>query len=277
MRLPSPSLLKHLLPALTLLWLHDAAAWGNLGHRITGTIAESMLTATAHRQVHLLLGNESMAIAATDMDTQRASLSERWPQADQWHYNNQSVCNDHPTPCRNGDCATAKIEEFRKLLANRRASNAERAMALRMLIHLLGDIHQPLHMADNADRGGNKIEVRRSQAGPTYNLHEVLDTVLLKQLIGQQRTRDYAMSLTRRYATQLNSWQHGSLDEWAQQSHEIAAKQSYGELPGFACEHTDDKVVMLPAVYLQHARQYLPEQLTKAGVRIAAVLNATLK
>jgi hypothetical protein len=277
MHLPSRSMLNRLLPALIMLWMNDAAAWGNLGHRVTGTIAASMLTGTAQRQVHLLLGDVSLAVAATDMDTQRAKFSEHWPQADQWHYNNQSICNDRPTPCRNGDCATAKIEEARKLLANRGASNAERAMALRVLVHLLGDIHQPLHMADNLDRGGNKTEVRLSDAGEHYNLHEMLDTVLVKQLIGQQRTRDYAMSLTRVYSMQLKNWQPGNVSEWAQQSHEIAVTYSYGELPGFACGHTSQQVITLPASYVQHAKQYLPEQLAKAGVRIAAVLNATLK
>jgi hypothetical protein len=277
MHLPTRTLLKLWLLALFLLWGQAASAWGNLGHRITGTVAESLLTATARRQVRALLGEESLAVAATYMDTQRMNLSERWPAADQWHYDNQPVCGNRPTPCPYANCATRKSEEFRKLLADRRASTRERAMALRLLIHLVGDIHQPLHMADNADRGGNKIYVKLREGGERYTLHEVLDTVLIKDFIGPQRTRDYAMSLTHRYQPQLNNWQRGGIAEWAQQSHELAAKHSYGELPGFACNASNDQTILLPNAYLQDARQYLPEQLAKAGARIAAVLNATLK
>jgi cardiolipin synthase A/B len=218
MRLTSPSSFRCWLLLCSLLWLHDAAAWGNLGHRITGTIAESLLTAATRRQIHMLLGDESLTVAATIMDTQRARLSERWPQADRWHYDNQPVCGQQPAPCRDGNCATRKIEAFRAVLADRRAANDERATALRLLIHLLGDIHQPLHMADNADRGGNKIQVRLSAAGQQYSLHEVIDTVLVRELIGKQRTRDYALSLTRRYQAQLNDWQRGNMMAWAQQS-----------------------------------------------------------
>jgi hypothetical protein len=257
-------------------WPHDASAWGNLGHRITGTVAESLLTAAARRQVHVLLGEESLAVAATHMDTQRASLGKRWPAADQWHYDNQPVCGN-TTPCPQGNCATRKIEEFRKLLADRRAGNVERATALRVLIHLLGDIHQPLHMADNADRGGNNLYVKMSDTGERYRLHELLDTILVKELIAPQRTRDYAMSLTRRYQSQLEDWQRGKISDWAQQSHELAVTHTYGSLPGFACNRRSGHTIVLTNAYLQDVRRYLPEQLTKAGVRIAAVLNATLK
>jgi hypothetical protein len=276
MHLPSPKVLNRCLLALCLLWLHDAVAWGTLGHRITGTVAESLLTATARRQIHVLLGDESLANAATFMDTQRAMLSERWPYADRWHYNNQPLCSNQLTPCPHGDCATKKIEEFRLLLADRRATRDERAMALRLLIHMLGDIHQPLHMADNADHGGNTVMVKLDDSGQVYNLHEVLDTLLIRELIGSQRSRDYAMSLTQRYQAHLRDWQRGTVAGWAQQSHELAVAHAYGDLPGFACRHANQQTIMLTERYLQNARQYLPEQLTRAGVRIAAVLNATL-
>jgi len=277
MYLPTRTLLTLWLLALFLLWGQAASAWGNLGHRITGTVAESLLTATARRQVGVLLGKESLAVAATYMDTQRMSLSERWPTADQWHYDNQPICGNGPTPCPHANCATRKIEEFRNLLANRRASTRERAMALRLLIHVVGDIHQPLHMANNSDRGGNRIYVKLREDGERYTLHDVLDTVLIKELIGQKRTRDYAISLTHRYQPQLKNWQRGDIADWAQQSHKLAVTHTYGELPGFACNTSSDHTIMLSNAYLQDARQYLPEQLARAGAHIAAVLNATLK
>jgi S1/P1 Nuclease. len=65
--------------------------------------------------------------------------------------------------------------------------------------------------------------------------------------------------------------------QWAEQSHELAVLRTYGELPGFACGRANAQTITLSASYVRSANEYVPEQLVKAGVRIAAVLNATLK
>jgi nuclease S1 len=262
---------------LTLLWAHNTLAWGNLGHRVTGLIAQAMLTPEASKQVHQLLGEQPLSSAATYMDVQRASLSERWPTADQWHYDNQPVCGKQPDYCRDGNCATRQIERFRKLLADKSIAGSERAMALRLLVHMLGDVHQPLHMSDNADRGGNNLNVRLYSGGQRYRLHEVLDTVLLSELIGQQRVGDYADGLRQIYRRHLSTWQQGDLSSWTQETHLLAVTRVYGALPTFACAGHVTRTITLPDRYVQDARQYLPEQLAKAGARIAAMLNATLE
>jgi hypothetical protein len=266
---------------LCMLCTPQAWAWGNVGHRITGLIAESLLTDTARRQVQQLLGEESLSVATTYMDTQRGALAKRWPQSARWHYDNQSVCQQQ-SYCRDGHCATHQIEVFRQLLANRDAIRSERVLALRLLVHLLGDIHQPLHMADNTDRGGNSVQVRLYAGGERYSLHEVFDSVLIKQLQGDMRIKDYATDLQHRYRASYASWQRGTLTEWATQSHTLAAKQLYGQLPSFACNHLghyheQGKTITLPAEYVHTAKMYIPEQLAKAGARIAQVLNSTLQ
>lgn len=258
-----------------MLWSHHAAAWGSLGHRVTGYVAEPLLTDAARQQVRALLGEESLAAAATYMDVHRTTLSERWPASDKWHYDNQPICAQLAY-CSDGNCATRQIERFRKMLANKQVGKAERALALRLLVHMLGDIHQPLHMADNADRGGNNLYVRLHTGGQRYRLHEVMDTVLLKESMGQQHARGYADDLRRRHQAQLPAWQRGTLQEWTQQTHQLAVKNSYGALPGFTC-NAPLSTLTLTDEYVQHAKQYLPEQLAKAGARIAAILNATLK
>lgn len=261
---------------LSCLWSHDAAAWGNVGHRITGLIAERLLTPTARQQVQQLLGEESLAVAATDMDTQRTTLNTRWPAADRWHYDNQPVCNANAGYCADGNCATQQIARFRKVLADKSIDRTERALALRLLIHMLGDIHQPLHMADNLDRGGNQLYVRLYAGGERYRLHEVFDTVLIKQLMGEQRISRYADGLLQRYQAQLPAWQQGNLNSWSEQTHQLAVTRTYGELPNFKCgQH--DQTLTLSNIYVASAKQYIPEQLTKAGIRIAAVLNAILQ
>lgn len=268
--------MKKPLALLLLVCISTAHAWGNLGHRITGDIADTLLTPTARKQVQQLLDNESLSTAATYMDEQRDTLQSRWPDSGRWHYDNQPACGDS-NYCRDGQCATRQIARFQKVLADRTASRNERALALRLLIHMLGDIHQPLHMADNQDRGGNDIAVRLYAGAERRNLHEVLDTELIRQLLRRDSLDEYVAHLTRQYHQQFSAWSRGTPTQWAQESHKLAALEVYGRLPGFVCGRTDRRTVTLPPDYLQRANAYLPEQLAKAGVRIAAVLNATLQ
>lgn len=273
-----PKAFFHLLLALS--WLLQAGAadaWGSLGHRVTGYVATALLTERAQQQIQVLLNDETLAAAATYMDVERKDLEQRWRESARWHYDNRPVCADRTPYCADGQCATVQIERFRKTLSDSNAPKPERALALKLLIHMLGDIHQPLHMADNADRGGNEIEVRLEAGGETHRLHEVFDTVLVKQLIGQQSAKRYAHRLLTMYGPQLKHWQQGSLSDWAQETHVLAVKRTYGDLPQFACNTQQRLPLELPPVYLQNARAYLPEQLTKAGARIAAILNSSFR
>ncbi len=262
---------------IMMLWTPCAIAWGGAGHRVTGYIAASLLSESAQRQVRTLLGDEPLAAAAVYMDLQRESLSERWPESTRWHYDNQPACGRVPDYCADGNCATRQIERWRNVLGNPQASRADRAMALRLLVHMLGDIHQPLHMADNADHGGNNIQVRLYSGGERYRLHEVMDSILINQFMGEQRPAAYAQALVQRYQAQLASWRQGDVKDWAEQTHQLAVARVYDALPGFACGITREQTITLPVQYVEDARRYLPEQLAKAGVRIAALLNATFK
>lgn len=252
----------------------SAQAWGGRGHRITAFVAEALLNDAARAQVRGLLDGESLDNAATFMDEQRETLRQRWPESPRWHYDNRPVCTANVRYCADGHCATRQIERFRKVLRDRKATKEERALALRLLVHMLGDIHQPLHMADNADRGGNDVEVRL--AGKTYRLHEVFDTVLVKQLAPDLSARRYAARLLNRYRTPIAQWQRGTLDDWVRDTHTLAVQDTYRGLPDFACRTSDAHVIELSAAYLERAHAYLPEQLAKAGARIATVLNQTL-
>lgn len=265
-----------LLVMLCLVWAPPANAWGNSGHRLTGLIAESLLTPAARKQAQQLLGDEGLDVAATYMDTQRAALAQRWPESGRWHYDNVPVCQSKPH-CADGQCATQQIEHFRSLLGNQSTSRAERALYLRILMHLLGDIHQPLHMADNADRGGNTLYVRLYTGGERYRLHDVFDSVLLKQLQGNLRLKDYATQLRQRYQPRFQLWRTGTSDAWAAQTHALAKNRVYATLPRFACNISSSETITLTEGYVQDAKIWLPEQLVKAGVRIAQVLNDTLK
>jgi len=256
----------------------DALAWGSAGHRITAAIAATQLTPAARRAVTQLLGDETLQEAAVYMDTHRDELAATWPQSARWHYDNRPACTrDGPFNCRNGACATAQIRHFRQLLADSRSSYSERRMALRVLVHLLGDLHQPLHMTDHNDRGGNDVQVRLYPGAERRRLHEVFDTALIKEAVHGQREDAFVNELLRRYQQRFMSWQQGDPERWAAETHELGVREVYGALPGFACERRQDRTVTLPRTYVQRAEEYLPEQLAKAGVRIAAVLNQSFK
>ena len=271
-----PLCLHILVVTLAILHAPETQAWGALGHRITGLIAEPLLTPAARHEVQSLLGDESLADAAPYMDAHRDELRERWPDSARWHYDNKEACTA-TLYCRDGACATQQIVRFRNVLADRHASQPQRALALRILVHLIGDIHQPLHMADDHDHGGNDVWVRLYPGAEKRRLHEVFDTALVRDNVNHHRDYIYARELLSQSRSQINAWQRGDVDSWARESYELGIRQIYGLLPGFACGREMNDIITLPAEYVRNAHEIVAKQLAKAGARIAAVLNATLQ
>jgi len=263
--------------AVLLLVCGDTFAWGNLGHRITAEVADALLTSSAHRQVEQLLDDESLSDAAVFMDVHRDELREHWPDSPRWHYDNRPVCSGHANYCRDGNCATSQLIRLQRILVDKQSTRAERALALRLVVHMLGDIHQPLHMSDNDDRGGNDVFVRLYAGSERRRLHEVFDTQLVQQAAQGRSAHRYAVELLNRYRAQQAMWQQGTITDWAQESHWLGTKDIYSPLPNFACTQVDSRTITLPQSYVDHARKMVSEQLAKAGMRIAALLNATFK
>lgn len=114
-------------------------AWGAQGHRITGLVADAFLTARARIAVHDLLGGESLSDASTWMDQEKRHLG---PAKAQWHYTNQAVCGAPAVRCPKGNCLTSRLPSLLEEVGDLRLSHAQRATALRMVIHLVGDLHQ---------------------------------------------------------------------------------------------------------------------------------------
>jgi len=272
------SLLRILTICCLSLYTSSVLAWGNLGHRITGLVAAELLTPVARRDVELLLGDESLADAATYMDTHRDELRDRWPESPRWHYDNREVCGGQLL-CRDGDCATRRLEQFQHILANKAKPRSERVLALRLVIHIIGDIHQPLHVADNHDRGGNDIWVRMYAGAERHRLHEVLDTELVRDAIDHRRDYIYARELLSTNRTHLTEWQNMDVNRWANESYAIGKQDIYQLLPQFSCNRHDgdSTTITLSPAFVQLARKDVEIQLVKAGVRISAALNASLQ
>jgi hypothetical protein len=257
-----------------------AWAWGDKGHRITGMIARDLLTAPARAELKRLMGDDDLASIALYLDKNRASLEERIPGSRKWHFDDVPVCGaERGVPaCADGNCASVKLREYQAVLADRAQPDERRQFALWVLTHLIGDLHQPLHAGDHEDRGGNDVKV--SIAGVTnarLNLHSAWDAEFIERLYRGQDERDVAAQLVQRYRVSFTAWQAGDFNAWIAESNRIARRVTYGQLAGFSCSAQFGATqVALDAAYVIAAEQVIPEQLARAGARMAFILNRAL-
>jgi S1/P1 Nuclease len=271
----------------------DAAAWGNEGHEIIALIAEQFLEPVTRAEVSATLSVDPDSITAHDIasesvwadryrDSDRDGARERYKRTRQWHFVDIEIdspdldqaCFNHPrlatgVPASRGPadaCIVDKIDQFAGERANPDTAPEERIVALKFLLHLVGDVHQPLHSADNHDAGGN----RKPVAGGGFtgnNLHHLWDTEFVARL-----GRDTAGVVARLGAgisdEQLRAWSRGTAD-WAMESFGLARDHAYGMLPAAGA----DGVYVLSPAYVDTATQDVALQLSRTGVRLAFVLN----
>ena len=162
-------------------------AWGNQGHEIVAIIAADNLSAAAREQVAKILGaseetasvEQAMAAASVRPDTE---FREEDRATAPWHYIDiclQDGRSDVPARCPAGVCVTAQIDEYARRLKEGNYDQWGAGGDLAFLIHFVGDIHQPLHAATDADEGGNCIAV---ESHPARNLHAFWDTAVIYRL-----------------------------------------------------------------------------------------------
>ena len=257
-------------------------AWGNEGHRVTGLVANELLTAKARIRLNQLVPGFNLGDFANQMDVYRAALSLEIPGSDKWHFDNQPVCatKSYAEYCPNDNCASAKIPVYFKVLSDTRATSEARAQAAMFLVHMVGDFHHPLHAADDADLGGNQKNVLLPNAEIPRNLHRIWDSDLPKLALRGISEADYAKQLVNRYRdNEIGAWQKGEVRDWMNESHAISHRVTYANLPEYACgiPWPIEKVVNLPQSYVDAAQQVIPAQLAKAGARIAWLLNRALE
>ena len=253
--------------ALTLFVASNALGWGQEGHRVVVTIAERHLTERARESVRQILGPEgSMAGVSTWADEIRPSRPDTAP----WHYIDiplNAPAIDPARDCQNGDCVTAAIIRFVAVLRDTASSPDAKSEALKFVVHFVADLHQPLHCADNHDRGGNDVHVKFF--GENANLHSVWDTLLIEHI--DSGTDNYAKRLDAALTdSDISTFDQGTVEDWALESHAVAQKVTYGALPS-------GETLELGADYLRTAAPAVDLQLQKAGIRLAFVLNEALK
>lgn len=174
-----------LLGSAMLLVAPSARAWGPLGHSVVAELAQRQLSPAAEREVERLLAPEHitrLADVANWPDQIRNDPAQQalWKRTSRWHYINFSSDRcDYVAPrdCPKGECVVAALAREVQVLGDRSQSDAVRREALKFVVHLVGDVHQPLHAGYRQDRGGNQYQVQFEGKGS--NLHKVWDSGLL--------------------------------------------------------------------------------------------------
>lgn len=244
-----------------------AFGWGPRAHNLSAQIAEQYLTPSAQVQINALLKpGESLRSIATWGD----QYSSQHKYARPWQYVNVPITesNYQSKYCLKSECIVAKIHAFQAVLRDPSASKEQKTFALKFLVHLIQDLHQPLHVGDNHDRGGNQHPVVLK--GETTNLHRVWDSGLMH--FADLSNRQWLQRLDAQLTPENQQlWQKGSIEDWATESLKLA-RQAY-RLPG-------ENTVMRENASLddRYINAYLPwmtQRLAQASIRIATVLNST--
>ena len=244
----------------TLVVPQTALAWGQNGHRVVGEIGQSLLTDEARRGVAEILDNESLAEASTWPDFMKASPEKFWQEeASPLHYvtipKGKSYAEVGPPP--EGDAITA-LARFRQQARDRRLPREQRALALRFIIHVVGDLHQPMHVGDGSDRGGNDVKV--DFFGQPTNLHSVWDSGLIdRQQLSYSEMSRWLMRATD--IEQARKWMTPDPLVWVAESAAIR--------PGL---YPESDRISWDYAFAHDA--ILKQRLSQGGVRLAAYLNA---
>ena len=237
-----------------------ALAWGPVGHRAVGQIAEERLGAKTRQAVRDLLGNQSLAEASLWADEIRSE--SKWRVSSPWHYVNipDGQAYNRARRSRDGDVVGA-LERFVAVLHHDGSSREDKQAALKFIAHFVGDIHQPLHVGRASDRGGN--EVRVSWFGKASNLHRVWDSEVISRL--RLSPRSLVRTLEARVPEEVAAWRQDSPMAWANES--MALRPLVYNMRGRG----------LGRAYLREAGPVVEERLLQAGVRLAALLDAVFE
>ena len=240
-------------------------AWGQLGHRVVAQIADAYLTPKARIELEKILGNESLAMAANWADFIKSDPNYR--ALSQWHYVDlqpgmtfeqaQTYLNTDTIPN-----AYNKLNFMIKELKTNKALPADKKLLyVRMIIHIVGDLHQPFHAGRSEDQGGNKIQLMWGQE--QTNLHSIWDSKLIETQ--QYSYTEYAHNLNHTTAAQRAEWQKADLAHIIYESNQVA-ESLYNEI-----KEPNQKISPYNYVFLHiHTAE---EQMLKGGVRLAGILN----
>ena len=238
-------------------------SWGVLGHRIIGEIAETYLTPKAKNEIQKILGNESIALSSNWADFIKSDST--YDSLYNWHFINldSGLTRKQIQTYLDNDTATdiyTKVNYLVKQLKNKQLSMNKKRTYLKLLIHFIGDIHQPLHVGRRVDLGANRVRVQWFSTAT--NLHAVWDESLVN--FQQLSYTEYTRAINFTTLKQRLAWQKQPIREWIIESYQIAQELYSG---------IQEANQRLSYDYNFQHIQTVNERLLKGGVRLAGVLN----
>ena len=271
-------------------WACPALAWDAVGHRAVAEIALANVQPQTAARIRTLLRAQgqlhtpgcpvaSLDDAANWPDCLRGD-PDHWKFTFAWHYQDEPVCGQFDIKgfCPDGACVSAQIVRMRRILADRHQGDTQRLIALAFLTHFVGDIHQPLHVADHDDRGGNEVTLRNpppALAGDgtrPVSLHWLWDSLPDSLVSGGAHplVRVYTPAERARIAT-------GDVADWARESYDLGRKFTYTRaFHHDPCVGATPKVVDISAADIQASLPVVRQRLVQAGLRLTRVLDQAL-
>lgn len=298
---------------ISLLSAAPAFAWGCKGHQTIALIAEQNLTPEALQLVNKLLAENppdpALKRYCTEPSHDLLAGASTWPDEVRnsakngpWHYIDiprGAARAPLAEYCGNQGCITQAIADQLAILKDPNADPRKRADAVRYIVHLVGDLHMPLHATTNNDRGGNCVPIyffwrtpRTVHDSFAPNLHSIWDVAILERDMDNADPSEYAAFLTGFFAEDLPQWRAAGihLDDWTWESHDLAESIVYGHLsPKIPIEKpvevhscTDDNNIgqRMMDLHVSAAEKYqevaapvVRKRIVQAGVRLALILN----
>jgi hypothetical protein len=277
-------------------WSYPAFAWWETGHRTVARIAAAHLTPAARIRIARILNVPDSVDAIADalaLGSTWADEIKKDTHTDDWHYIDltlQDSRSDIAARCKDENCVVARIRLFTAQLAAQKADPRWSELdALRFLVHFVGDVHQPLHAISDADLGGN-CESIAPPVNEAKNIHALWDGGIVKALDAGDKTLasridGYIAELSE---SERKDFSSGSVEDWTWESHELARKMVYVKLQiptepilfPKGCAEAPPEITgfkaQIDSLYVDDMKPIVRDQLAKAGLRLARVLNESL-
>ncbi|MEC5385998.1 S1/P1 nuclease [Uliginosibacterium sp. H3] len=259
------------------LFTTSAFAWGHKGHAAVAALAQANLTPAALAQVRELLADD---LDRYEKPSHRKTLASIASWADEirdiappdmyrgWHIRANQVCSDKLGACKDGNCVDQLIIRYTAILKDRSQPLRARNEALKWVMHLVGDLHQPLHSGINIDKGNIPAGIVGVATRPGTTFHSLWDTDIAELALRSGPLQGRLSDNTPLPAD--------APTEWMKESRDVARKSAYEALPGFTCNAHLPKPLMVDDVYMQQAAVVARRQMENAGLRLANVLNDAL-
>jgi len=265
--------------ACLLVVVPPASAWNKNGHAAVARIAEANFTPAAQAQVQALLKDD---LDSHGQLSERKSLIDVASWADEirktapenayrgWHTRGNSVCSKKPGWCWPGGCVDQNLLHFTEVLKNIHTPLRERNEALKWVVHLVGDLHTPLHSGSNHDGTGKiSVSIEGAKNHRNTSLHSAWDHDLVNAAL-----KDHPITAT---LTTTETLQPDAVRQWMLETRDVSRKHVYDPLPGFACGVSIAEPIVLDRAYQQQALPVIRLQIERAGLRLAQLLNEVLK